>query len=71
MPHVLLDTGPFGPMSSKAIQGPKVRVLSLAGRWLTSTSTSTWNMTFRDCRPSCVGLPYVFRIFPLTTSTAQ
>ena len=33
----------IGPVSSKAIQAPEVRMLSLA-------STSTWTVAFRDCR---------------------
>ena len=36
-------------VSSKAIQAPKVRAMSVAG-WLVMVSTSTWTMAFRDCR---------------------
>ena len=86
VPSLLLDVGPFRPVSSKAMQAPKVRVMSVAGLagWLAFlglagwlASTLTWTMAFRDCQlweslGSYVGLSHVFTIFPLTTSsTAQ
>ena len=51
--ELLHDMGPFGPLSSKVIQPPEVRTISVAGwlaSWLVMASASTWTMPFRDCR---------------------